>query len=295
MYEKKTESGSGNTFKTVISYLGASAGSILLFYLLQKSGSFTNGIREAIQIVSSGALCLILYTFSKKHLPAVVMLGIFMYVSFFFRGGEAVILRLAFQSAFLPKWILGILLIWFSGIGVLIFIRLHSPIDEGTDIRKKEFAKAFHLSSLLFILIYTLLLYYLFFLQREMDLSGNRRLNLVPLQGAFSVYWPQIIEGHFGNDAFLQFFGNLFILAPLGFILGVYGRRFPLWIRLLIPVLLAGIIESTQFFFNMGASDIDDFWMNVTGAWFGECFVFFVKARRTKITGGKEKDIFFSE
>ena len=292
MGENKNKVIPGSIFRAVISYFFAALFSCCLFELLQRSLRISGGVREAVLITVSALLSFVLYKLSRQCLPSVVMLGAFLYIAFFFRIGESIILSIPIRSAFSPRWILGALLIWFSGIGVLIFIRLLLPVDQDSLEVKKEFITAFHLSSALFNIIYILILYYLFFLQREMDLSGNRRLNLIPLQGAFSVYWPQLRDGNFGNDVFVQFFGNLLIFTPGGFMLGIYCKKFPLWIRLLIPVLMSGMIEITQYIYNMGASDIDDFWMNVAGAWFGGWIVFFLKKRRLSITGGKEKDVF---
>ena len=294
MGENKKGIFSDSILRVVISYFLAAVFSLFLFEILQQSSRISGGFRESALIIVSIVLNFILYKISRKCLPSVAMLGAFLYIAFFYRFGESIILSIPLNLAFSPRWIMGALLIWFSGVGVLILIRLFIPVNKDSLEAKEEFLLAFRLSSILFIIIYILILYYLFFLQREMDLSGDRRLNLIPLKGAFAVYWPQLRDGNFGNDVFIQFFGNLLIFTPGGFLLGIYCKKFPLWVRLFIPVLLSGMIESTQYIYNMGASDIDDFWMNVVGAWLGGGLVFFLQKRRSSITGGKEKDVFSS-
>ena len=281
-YKGKTAPGS--FLRMVISYLFAAFFSCFLFVLLQRSSQIAGGVREFILIVASVILSFALFAFAKRYLPVVIMFGAFLYISFFFRVGESIILTIPMRSAFSSRWILASLLVWFSGIGVLVLTRFFLSTEGLVFEEDEEFKLAFHLSSLLFIIIYILLLYYLFFLQREMDLTGDRRLNLIPFHGAFAVYWPHLISGHFGNDVFIQFFGNLLIFTPGGLLLGIYCKRLPLFVRLFIPVLLSGMIEGAQYYFNMGASDIDDFWMNVAGAWIGELLVFFLRKRRLSIS-----------
>ena len=260
-----------------------------MFLTLLGSENIPGGVRALLMVFVSVAITTALY-FWGGYLPAVFAQGIALYLFFFFRCIGLLIYALRPVQVFSFTRIFSILLVWFSGFFVLLSFRIFSR--KQTLEKKEAFRISFHLSSLLFLFAYAMILFFLFFLQRETDLTGDRRLNLIPFQGAFAVYWPKILEGRFGQDIFIQFFGNLLILAPLGFYLGVYGRRMPKLLIFSLPAIFAGTVESTQYLFNMGASDIDDFWMNILGAWFGY-FLFFLTGRiRKGVTDGEESSIF---
>ena len=64
--------------------------------------------------------------------------------------------------------------------------------------------------------------------------------------------------------------GNLLIFTPMGFLLPLLSRRF----RRVWPVLFVGFIsslavETIQFIFRVGSTDIDDLILNTAGAWLG--------------------------
>ena len=268
-------------------------GAILLFVVLYYAEIHLHGgVREAVMICTSAIVTFTLYSLAGGYLTAILAQGIGLYSIFLFYLADVWILDSSLSSVFTSVRLFGILLVWFTGVFVLFFIRIFSRGDKDTPKRRESFQIAFHLSSVFFLTFYAVILFFLFFLMREADLSGNRRLNLIPFQGAFAVYWPKIRDGKFGNDVFIQFFGNLLIFTPLGFYLGIYCRNMKKAVILLIPVAAAGLIEATQFVFNMGAADVDDLWMNVLGAWFGYLLIYLVGWMRARVTDGRERTIF---
>lgn len=276
----------------LISFFSTLIGATILFFASVYFENLPGGIREVLLISVSVVMTLFLCFVGKGYLQAAMAQGLHLYALFFFRLARMRIYGYHPVQVFTSKRILAALLVFFSGLFVIICKRLFHRAGKKKRVEKENFEIAFQVASILFLMMYALLLYFLFFLQREANLEGNRRLNLMPLQGAFAVYWPRLLAGDFGNDIFIQFFGNLLILMPLGFYLGVYGRKIPVVWRLLIPVLFAGLVESSQYFFNMGAADVDDFWMNVLGAFIGYLLVVICDLIRKLVTRGKEKSIF---
>ena len=189
------------------------------------------------------------------------------------------------------EWWFQIILMWVGGVSVTILIRILSTKKWNAAHIRKTFNKGFLVSSIVFSILYLLLLLDLFVFQRE-TFSGTT-LNLTPFKGAWATYWPHIKKGNFRSGIFVQFFGNLLIFLPLGFYLSLWWRKKPhRWLLYLTPVLLAFVIEGCQYLFRMGQSDIDDLWMNVVGFLLGILLVKFLDAFRKWITKGKEKTIF---
>ena len=260
---------------------------LFLMLFLELSGVISSPQREFAIVIVSAGLAFVLFMFSQDYFVSALSHLLAVLISL---GYEAYLwvtkgLPISEETVFR----LGIL--WFSGLLVSVLIRLFSVHSWDTSARRNTFRLAFHLSSITFLFIYILLLIYLFGLQREIDMGGERSLNLIPLCGAFSVYWPHIQSGEFRQGIFIQFFGNLFIFTPLGFYIGVYAKKLSWFSILLIPIILSGIIEATQYFLNMGKSDIDDFWMNVVGFWIGVILYHLLGAMRSAMTHGKEKNI----
>lgn len=190
------------------------------------------------------------------------------------------------------EWCFRIILMWCGGVSVTILIRLFAHKKWNASHIRKSFGKGFLCSSIVFFILYVILLLDLFIFQRS-TFSGERSLNLIPLKGAFAVYWPHIKAGHFTNGIFVQFFGNLLIFVPLGFYLTILWRKKKhRWFLYLMPFLLAATIEGCQYIFNIGKSDVDDLWMNVVGFYLGIVLCRLMDAIRKKITKGKEKTIF---
>ena len=72
------------------------------------------------------------------------------------------------------------------------------------------------------------------------------------------------------NLIIVNLLGNLLIFTPMGFLLPLLARRF----RRVWPILFVGFfsslaVETIQFIFRVGSSDIDDLILNTVGAWLG--------------------------
>jgi glycopeptide antibiotics resistance protein len=199
--------------------------------------------------------------------------------------GEDIAFSFSFEEAFRAG------LIWFCGFVAIIVFRLFSNGKWNTASIKKNFRTSFRFISATFFTVYIVLLIMLFVSRRSVGMYDERSINLLPFQGAFSVYWPQILSGQFRDGVFIQFFGNLFIFTPLGFFIPVFFPNIRKGWLILIPILLAGSIETTQYILNTGKSDIDDLWMNVVGFWVGSLLFYSLGTIRSIYTHGKEKRI----
>ena len=256
------------------------------------SENFLSPRQEVFLLAASLGLTLLMFLLSKSHFLCSLLQtgGLLLNVSLFvinrLKNGEDLLKNMNYE------WCFRVILMWCGGVAVTLLIRLFAHKKWNASHIRKTFSKGFLCSSIVFFLIYLILLLDLFIFQRS-DFVVKTDINLIPFKGAFATYWPSIKSGHFRSGVFVQFFGNLLIFAPLGFYLGLWWRKRPhRWILYLIPVLLAGVIEGCQYLFNIGQSDIDDLWMNVVGFFVGLLLVRLMDFIRTKVTKGKEKTIF---
>ncbi len=267
-------------------------GVVLHPFCIDFSERFLSPTQEGFLLLSSLGLTLLMFLCSKSHLLCSLLQtgGLLWNVAVYLirnrEQGAGILKQMNYE------WCFQVLLMWCGGVTVTILIRLFAHKKWNAPHIRKTFRNGFRCSSIVFFLIYLILLLDLFIFQRSP--SENRRsLTLIPFTGAFSTYWPHITSGRFKNGIFIQFFGNLLILMPLGFYLGLWWRkRKKKWILYLIPVLLAGTIEGCQYFFKIGECDIDDFWMNVVGFYLGILLLKALDAIRNKVSKGKEKTIF---
>lgn len=264
---------------------------LLLAGFLAISGIFSSPQQELFLIGTSVAATALLFILTRDYMVCAVAqaLGVAFSLSIYIyrlmEEKRSIGRFMSFEDAF------RIGLVWFSGFVVIMLIRLFSPARRSSKKSLSDWKRAFHLTSIVFLLAYAALLVWLFYALRTTDLTGERSLNLIPLKGAFSVYWPHILAGQFKYGIFIQFFGNLLIFSPLGFYLRVYAKKMPMWLLALVPVLLSGTIEATQYIWNTGKSDIDDFWMNVLGFWIGVCTYYLIGRIRRLVSQGAEKNI----
>lgn len=264
---------------------------LLLFVALYYSDSFGSPYQEIFLIGASTLIAIVLFAVTADYITCALSqsMGLLFSLSYYiylaYSGGRNLGTAISFEGAF------RIGLVWFSGLLITVFIRLFARGKWDSKIRRASFGRAFHLTSIVFLAAYASLLILLFITQRKVDLNGVRSLNLIPLHGAFAIYWPHIKAGEFTHGIFIQFFGNLFIFTPLGFYLGVYGKKAPKALAFFLPMILSGAIECTQYVLNMGKSDIDDFWMNVVGFWIGYFLYCLLGWVRQAVTKGKEKNI----
>lgn len=264
---------------------------MLLLVIMSFSDNMVSPWQEIMIVAASAGIALLLFRLTTDYMTCAISqsLGIVLSITYYIQN--AVVLKKSIGSVITFDKAFRIGLIWFSGFLILVLIRLFSRGKWDTPQRKVSFRYAFHLSSIVFLFAYAGLLMQLFIAQRTVDWNGVRSLNLIPFKGAFAIYWPHILAGQFRHGIFIQFFGNLLIFTPLGFYMGVYGKKVPKVLTFFMPMILSGAIESTQYFFNMGKSDIDDFWMNVLGFWLGFLLYCIVGWIRRLVTGGREKNI----
>jgi len=264
---------------------------MLLLVILSFSDNLISPYQEFFLMSAAAGIAILLFMITTDYMTCAVSqsLGIILSLTYYIQdavvNGKSIGSVLTFNKVFL------IGLVWFSGLLILVLVRLFSKGSWDSPKRRRSFRYAFHISSIVFLFAYAGLLAQLFIAQRTVDFDGVRSLNLIPLQGAFAIYWPHILAGEFKHGIFIQFFGNLLIFTPLGFYLGVYGKKAPKALAFFLPMILSGAIEGTQYFFNMGKSDIDDFWMNVLGFWIGFLLYCLMGWIRRRITKGKEKNI----
>jgi len=264
---------------------------MLLLVILSFSDNLLSPWQEIFLAGIAAGIAVLLFIVTADYMTCAIsqsmgiVLSVTYYVQMAIVAGKSIGSILTFEKAF------RIGLVWFSGFLILVLIRLFSRGSWDSPARRMSFRYAFHLSSIVFLFAYIGLLVQLFIAQRTVDFDGIRSLNLIPLKGAFAVYWPHILAGEFRHGIFIQFFGNLLIFTPLGFYLGVYGKKIPKVLAFFLPMILSGAIEATQYYFNMGKSDIDDFWMNVLGFWIGFLLYCMIGWIRRLVTKGKEKNI----
>jgi len=264
---------------------------MLLLVILSFSDNLLSPWQEIFLVCISAGIAVLLFMVTADYMTCAIsqsmgiVLSVTYYVQMAIVEGKRIGSILTFEKAF------RIGLVWFSGFLILVLIRLFSRGSWDSPGRRISFRNAFHLSSIVFLFAYIGLLVQLFIAQRTVDFNGIRSLNLIPLKGAFAIYWPHILAGNFKHGIFIQFFGNLLIFTPLGFYLGVYGKKIPKVLAFFLPMILSGAIEATQYYFNMGKSDIDDFWMNVLGFWIGFLLYCMLGWIRRLVTKGKEKNI----
>lgn len=262
-------------------------------FCIEFSERFLSPTQEIFLLLSAMGLTLLVFLLSKSHFlcsllqASGLLCNVLAYVIGHAQLGWTRLLKNPdYEFCF------RIILMWCSGVAVTMFIRLFAHKKWNAPHIRNSFKKGFLCSSMVFSILYVLLLLALFIFQRSPS-ENTRSLNLIPFKGAFALYWPHIKSGHFQNGIFIQFFGNLLIFTPIGFYLELWWRKHKhKWVLYLFPVLLSGTIEACQYFFRTGESDIDDMWMNVVGFLLGILMVKAMDAIRKAVTKGKEKTIF---
>lgn len=101
----------------------------------------------------------------------------------------------------------------------------------------------------------------------------SRTINLVPFN--------DIRNGIYNS---WDLYGNVFIFVPLGFYLSLYRGRKPVS-NLLFAVFLSVSLESAQYVFGIGATDITDVILNSVGAFVGMIIYLILKL----IVGDRER------
>ncbi len=264
---------------------------LLLSALYLLSYNFLSPSQEYFLLASSVLVTLVLFVLSGSYrvcawsnvLSVILILLNYTFRIYFNRTD------ISAEISFVRVFDIG--LVWFSGFAFILLLRIFLVGKRDNKRQREDFRHAFRLSAVVFLVAYVILLSWLFVTMRPIDMDGQRSLNLVPFQGAFSIYWPHISSGDIRGDIFVQFFGNLLIFTPLGFFLRVFWKKIPVPVMVLVPLVLAGTIEATQYILNTGKSDIDDFWMNVVGYFIGVLAYYGINLLRKAVTRGAEAEM----
>ena len=125
------------------------------------------------------------------------------------------------------------------------------------------------LARILFVLYLLALLYILFLMDaRE---AAFHSVNWVPLRTIRMFFKYYFIHPHFSFSAwFNNIFGNIGLLVPMGFLLPILsGRRMSFLQIGMITFNFILIVEWLQYMTGVGAADIDDLILNLSGALIG--------------------------
>lgn len=131
-------------------------------------------------------------------------------------------------------------------------------------------------SKIINVLFYVIAAFYVFMLvdlffrfnvMFEAGRTITRSYNLVP----FRTIWEYISGNNQVSQSFVvsNILGNIVVFIPCGLYLQVIQRRRGFLKSLLILVALSVAIESIQYIFGLGASDIDDVLLNTCGGVIG--------------------------
>ena len=135
-------------------------------------------------------------------------------------------------------------------------------------------------------LLYLASLIYLLFLSQMREVTYNN-INLTPFKTIRMLFEYYFVYHQFSFWYwFSNFFGNMFLLAPFGFLLPiVLKRRMHPAAILCSSGLFSLLIEACQFAFQVGEADVDDLILNVVGALIGYAifrFCLFIHTRKVK-------------
>jgi len=107
--------------------------------------------------------------------------------------------------------------------------------------------------------------------------NGNINLTL------FESYAPLVKTGDWRRIIYL-FIGNIIWFVPLGFYLEGMTKVNKIWLAVLIGLLFSLLIETLQFVFGTGISELDDLILNSFGTWIGalcgKAAVLIIKGRK---------------
>jgi glycopeptide antibiotics resistance protein len=118
----------------------------------------------------------------------------------------------------------------------------------------------------------------------EWPLFSHGALNADPLHAYY-----KLLLRHRYLDAIYQFFGNIVWFIPFGFLLPIAtGRPKKLLLMLLLSLALSLIIETAQYVFGTGESELDDLLLNTLG---GAVGYLFLKAYIRRLFGLHKKKI----
>ena len=129
--------------------------------------------------------------------------------------------------------------------------------------------------SLLWLLLYSLLMLWLLFGQRLENREEVGKINLVPF-ATVRLYW-RVLQRQSSPKLVLHsvvnLVGNVALFVPLGWLLPEIGRPFRGVFRtVFFAVSLICLVEILQYLTGLGSCDIDDLILNTVGVLTGYCF-----------------------
>lgn len=155
-----------------------------------------------------------------------------------------------------------LLMNWLAITSVCILLKFLVHEDKYSD-----FKRFFRLSSILFGLLYVMILFYALFFSTINIRAGMNGVNLVP----FSTIMPYI-TGKANtnlNVAIMNILANIFLFIPLGFYAEVLLRKRMKKTKIMIIILIPIIVELIQFVSSIGICDVDDVILNAIGGLLG--------------------------
>ncbi|MHB8065746.1 MAG: VanZ family protein [Ruminiclostridium sp.] len=131
----------------------------------------------------------------------------------------------------------------------------------------RDMSKPIKLIFTVLLAVYVLLLVYLtFFSQYYGRGIAQRSINIIP----FRTITEFLTSEYNRNSIITNIAGNIVAFMPMGFLLPIVYNRLHTSFRVCLTVLFASIlIEVSQYFIGVGASDIDDIILNVLGGTIG--------------------------
>jgi glycopeptide antibiotics resistance protein len=133
--------------------------------------------------------------------------------------------------------------------------------------RYSDFKRFFRLSSIIFGLVYVIILFYALFFKTVNIRAGMNGVNLVP----FSTIMPYIKKAitNLNGPAIMNILANIFLFIPLGFYVEVMLKKRKMIIKIMIILLIPIIVELIQFVWSLGICDVDDVILNAIGGLLG--------------------------
>lgn len=121
-----------------------------------------------------------------------------------------------------------------------------------------------------------ILLYVLFF--RSIDVTYpwgyieylKAMHNFIPFRSMYVLLTTPVISGQVIIRFIVNFFGNVILFIPWGFLLPVYYKKANSFKHFVVPTIITLFaVEAIQILTMLGSFDIEDVLLNMTGACFG--------------------------
>ena len=135
-------------------------------------------------------------------------------------------------------------------------------------IALKDLRRGIKISAALFAIEYVILIYCATVVFREY--SENVGYNFTP-------FWSYEAIGNGRSGLLAEIIMNVVVFFPVGLLLSCVTRRLKWWMVLLIGFGISVSIESLQYFFHKGFSEVDDVINNTLGCAIGIMIVALIK------------------